>query len=407
MPTFHYIAKRGPRETVEGTIEAEHRNGALSQLAALGYVPVRVQEAGDETAPATQKRPPRAARPGRVPVAHLTTFTRQFASLIRSYVPLLHALRILEEQTKHPALRHILRHMADEVRQGQTLSSALAQFPHVFSSLYITLIRSGEISGAMDAVLERLSDQMERDEAMRVKIRMAFTYPAFVSVVGVGTVVFLMAFVMPRLSRLLIGLGERLPAPTRWLLAVSGWMSQGWFWALLAAAVAALALLWKGMGPRGRWLVDRLLLRVPLLGSLIEQSEVARFARSFGLQITHGISILQAIEVAVEVVGHRAIRSEFQRLSEGLRQGNTLSSCLKQLPVASPFLVNTIAVGEEAGKVGEALTEVATYYERDTERLLQTMATLLEPMLILGVGLIVGFIVMAVLLPIFEMSAVS
>ena len=409
MPRFHYTAKRGPTDVVQGVLEADSRSGVLARLAELGYVPVRIQEEQTNGA-TTPPEAPRAApvvRPRRVPAAQLTIFTRQFASLVRSSVPLLRALQILEDQARHPSLRHVLHAAAEEVRQGQTLSSALAKFPVVFHPLYVNLVRSGELSGTLDTILERLAQQLEQDEQMRAKVRMAFTYPIFVGVVGIGTVIFLMTFVMPRLSRLLSGLGHRLPLPTKILLAVSAWMSHWWFWAAAGGVLAVGILLWRGLGERGRWLCDRLLLRLPILGPLIQQIELARFARSFGLQITQGISILQAIDVAIQVVGHRVVRAQLARLPEGLRQGETLSSGLKQLPAASPFLIHTVAVGEESGKVGEALTEVAAYYERETERLLQAMATLLEPLLILGVGLVVGFIVMAVLLPIFEMSSVS
>ena len=411
MPTFHYTAKRGPREIIEGTLEAENRSRVLAHLADLGYVPVQIKE---HTATATAhppttapERPDKSVRASRVPAAQLTIFTRQFASLVRSSVPLLRSLKILEDQAKHPYFRHVLRAITEEVRQGHTLSSSLAKFPHLFSPLYVNLVHSGEVSGAMDAILERLAQQAEQDAAMRAKIRMAFTYPAVVGVVGVGTVVFLMTFVMPRLSRLLSGLGERLPLPTRMLLTLSAWMSSWWFWLLAAGSVAAVLVCWRGLGAKGRLMRDHLLLHVPLVGPLIQQSEMARFARSFGLQITHGIPILQAIDVSIQVVDHQVIRGQLQRVPEGLRQGNALSSCLKPLAVSNAFLVNTVAVGEESGKVGEALAEVASSYERETEQLLQTLATLLEPMLILVVGLVVGFIVISVLLPIFEMSSIN
>jgi len=403
MPKFHYTAKRGPRDMVEGVMEAENRNGVLAQLTQLGYVPVRISET--ETAPQAPLAPaPRAVSVRRVPSAHLAVLTRQFASLVRSYVPIMRTLSILEEQTRHASLRRVIHDVAEAVRQGQTLSSAMAQFPKVFPPLYVNLIRSGEASGTLDAVLDRLAVQSEQDEAMRSKLRMAFIYPAFVGLVGCATVVFLMTFVMPRLSKLLLGLGERLPLPTRMLLAASDWMSGWEFWVVASAGVAVVALGWRIAGEQGRTLLDRLILKAPLLGRLVLQAEMARFARSFGLQISHGLPILQAADVATQVVTHRILRSELARLPEGLRQGETLSNGLRGLSIGSPFLVNTVAVGEESGKVGEALLEVAAYYERDTERLLQTMATLLEPMLILSVGLVVGFIVMAVLLPIFEMG---
>ena len=406
MPTFRYTAKKGPTEVVEGVLEADSRNGALSRLAELGYVPVRVSEEARERPQAARRREPAVTR-RRVSTTVLTTFTRQFASLVRSQVPLLRTLQILHDQTRHPYFRHVLLSVSEEVRQGQMLSSALAKFPDVFSPLYVSLVNSGEISGALDVVLERLAEQAERDEALRAKVRAAFTYPAFVAVVGAGTVVFLMTFVMPRLSELLGGLGQRLPLPTRLLLVVSGWMSSAWFWAGAAITAVAVALGWKLAGERGRLLCDRLILRLPVIGALVQEVELARFARSFGLLLNQGISVLKAMEVAAPVVYHRVIRAELARIPDGLRQGGALSTCLKELSVSTPFLINTVAVGEESGRVGEALTEVATFYERNAERAVQTMASLLEPTLIVVIGLVVGFIVMAVLLPIFEMSMVG
>ena len=408
MPKFRYTAKRGPRDMVEGVVEAENRNGALTHLTQLGYVPVRVTEEtlSAAEAPLPARQPP-ASRRGRVPVSHLTIFTRQFASLVRSFVPLLRALKLLEDQARHPVLKQVLREVAEEVRQGQTLSSGLSKFPRAFSPLYLNLIRSGESSGALDAVLDRLADQAEQEEALRAKIRMAFTYPIFVGVVGCLTIVFLMTFVMPRLSRLLLGLGSRLPMPTRILLKVAGVMSHGWFWWMALGSVLLGAIVVKGSGRRGHVALARLVLQLPVVGSVIRQSEIARFCRSLGLQLTHGIPILQAIQISTQVIGHPVIKAELEHLPEGMRQGSALSSCLNTLSISTPFLVNTISVGEESGRVGEALTEVATYYERDTERLVQVMATLLEPALILVVGVIVGFIVMAVLLPIFEMGSIN
>ena len=407
MPTFHYTAKKGPTELVEGVLEAESRSGVLSHLAQLGYIPVRVSEGAADGLATVGRRSQAAVSRQRVPASTLTIFTRQFASLVRSQVPLLRTLQILRDQVRHRYFRYVLEGIAEEVRQGQMLSSALAKFPEVFPPLYVNLVNSGEISGALDAVLERLAEQAERDELLRAKVRAAFTYPAFVAVVGAGTVVFLMTFVMPRLSQILGGLGQRLPLPTRLLLTLSGWMSSPWFWADAAGAVALLAAGWTLSGERGRLTRDRVILRLPLIGPLVQEVEVARFARSFGLLLSQGISVLKAVEVAAPVVYHRVIRAELGRLPEGLRQGTPLSACLKELSVSTPYLVNTIAVGEESGRVGEALAEVAGFYERNADRSMQTMASLLEPSLIVAIGLVVGFIVMAVLLPIFEMSAIG
>jgi len=404
MPTFQYTAKKGPQEIVEGVIEAETRGGALSQLADMGYVPVRVTEQGPKESKDSLVN---KIKPRRVPTSQITTFMRQFASLTRSQVPMLRILDILHDQARHDYFRHVLREITELVRQGEALSTGFRKFPHVFSNLYVHLIHSGEISGALDSVLERLADQAERDEVLRAKVKAAVTYPLFVGVVGFLTITFLMLFVMPRLSDLLTGLGDNLPLPTQLLLTIVHWFSTPWFWGAVVTTVLLIALMWRISSDKGRLLRDQLLLRLPIIGRLIHQLEMARFIRSFGLLLNHGVSVMKAIDVAIPVVKHQVIRRELEKLPEGLRQGASLSACMKQLSICTPFLINTISVGEETGAVGDSMVEVASFYEREADRLLQTLSTLLEPALIVMIGLIVGFIVMAVLLPIFEMSVSS
>ena len=414
MPAFRYVAKRGPQDVIEGVIEAENRLGVLSHLTALGYTPVRINEALAKPAAEAPARPkPRAAegrRGGgtRVPVRHLNQFTRQFASLMRSQVPLLRALGILKDQTPHPALQRIIEAIGGDIRQGDTLSGALAKHPTVFSELYVNLTYSGEVAGMLDQVLDRLAEQADRDEALRSKIQSAMAYPLFVGVVGLGTVVFLLTFVLPRLLKLFRTFGGELPLPTRLLLTLSGWCQSGWFWGLCAALALALAGALRSPVVK-RWAIaDRVSLRLPAVGSLVHQLELARFARSFGLLLNHGVPILRAIDVAIPVVRNRVIRQQLERLPAGLKDGNSLAACLKTLTGAvTPFVVHTVAVSEEGGKVGEALVEVATYYDREIERSLHMLASLLEPMMVLAVGAVVGIIVMAVLLPIFEMSVIA
>lgn len=408
MPTFKYVAKRGPKELVEGVLEADDRAHVLSHLSGLGYIPVRISEAAPTSVGVGAVRPPVAVEAGGcVPVRHLNQFTRQFASLMRSHVPLLRALSVLKEQTTHPRLRQVLAGLVEAIRQGETLSSALLRYPRVFSPLYVSLTRSGEVSGTLDEVLDRLAAQADRDETMRAQVQSALAYPTLVGVVGIGTVIFLLTFVMPRLLKLFEGFGSRLPLPTRILLTVTGWCQQGWFWIGCLVAAGLLALWIRSRAEPSRLLWDRLSLRLPLLGTLTRDVELARFARSFGLLLDHGVPILQAAEVAIPVVHNRVIRRALERLPADLKEGGSLAGCLKTLPVATPFVVHTVAVGEEGGRVGEALAEIATLYEREVERLLRVMASLLEPMMILVVGSLVGFIVMAVLLPVFEMSVIA
>lgn len=407
MPTFRYVAKRGPKDVIEGVLEAETRANVLSHLAGLGYVPVRISEAAVAApAPAPTAVGAPAVRDGKVPARHLNQFTRQFASLMRSHVPLLRTLGILREQASHPRLRRILEAMTEEIRQGDTLSNALAKHPRVFSPLYISLTKSGEIAGNLDQILDRLAAQTEREETLRAKVQGALVYPLLVLVVGLGTVVFLMTFVMPRLVKLFEGFGGTLPLATRILLAVSHVCQQGWFWGGLGGLVLLGAMVFRSQGTKARLAIDRLSLRLPLVGTLVRQLELARFARAFGLLLDHGVPILQATDVAIPVVSNRVIRQALERLPADLREGGSLAASLNALPVATPFVVHSVAVGEEGGRVGEALTEIANFYEQEIERLLGMMTSLLEPAMVLLVGGLVGFIVMAVLLPIFELNVI-
>ncbi len=408
MPRFQYLAKRSPTEVVEGVLEAENRAGVVNHLAGLGYTPIRIAETQEERGieMKTTLRAP-IARDIRVPHRHLNQFTRQFASLVRSQVSLFRALRILEEQTAHPKLRQIIQAVEEDIRQGQSLSEALAKYPKVFSALYVNLIRSGEIGGMLDTVLDRLAAQTEREEELNGKVQTALAYPLFVGVVGFFTVVFLFSFVIPRLIKLFDFFGSRLPLPTRILLGLATAFSKGWFWILGGLALLAVLGVWMSRRQRGRLSLAYLSLHLPLIGSLIRQLEIVRFARSFGLLLDRGVPILQATVVAIPVVKNRFLRQELERLPNHLKEGNLLSAGLKGLSFATPFLVNTVAVGEESGKAGEALLEVANFYEREVERLLHLMSALLEPVTILIVGGVVGFIVMAVLLPILTMSIIA
>lgn len=400
MPKFHYVAKRGSKEVVEGTLEAEDRSHAFDYLTALGHTPVRITE----LKPPRERRSAQPSLEGKVPTRALNIFTRQFASLVRSSVPILRVLRILQEQTQHPRLQRIAGEIGQGVQEGQTLSQAMERFPRVFSQLYVNLIRTGEAGGTLDIALDRLAELAEREEALRAKVKAALVYPAFVGVTGALTIVFIMVFVMPRLLKLFVGFGDRIPLPTQILVAVTHWVTRWEFWAVCSIIGLLVFLVWKGLGPRRRVLVDRLSFRVPILRGLIQKLELARFARSFGLLLAQGVPIFQAIEVAIPVVNHELVRKDLGRLTSGLREGSSMADCLKDLPISTSFLVNTVAVGEESGKLEEAFMEIADFYERESERLLRILSALLEPALILGVGCIVGFIVMAVLLPIFEIS---
>jgi general secretion pathway protein F len=256
-------------------------------------------------------------------------------------------------------------------------------------------------------VMDRLAIQADQEEALRSKVQSSLAYPIFIGVVGFGTIVFLLTFVMPRLIKMFGSFGGELPAPTKLLMAVSGLLAQQWFWGGVVLFVVGGLLLFRVLGDQGRFMIDRVQLGLPVMGKLIRQLELARFSRAFGLLLGHGIPVLRATEIAIPVVTNRVLRKEFQKLPGALRDGSSLAISLQALALSAPLFVNTVAVGEEGGRVAEALDEVAQYYEQETERTLGMLSALLEPAIILVVGGVVGFIVMAVLLPVFEMSVMT
>jgi type II secretory pathway component PulF len=405
MPKFLYQAKRSPGETIQGVLEAEDRSNAIALLTERGCLPIQVEEVTEEDRK-SQLLTDKEGQEVRVPPRALHQFTRQFASLIRSHVPVLRALGILSEQATHPKMRQVVEALAEAIRQGQTLSEAMGRFPKVFFPLYICLIRSGEVGGMLDVVLEQLAVQADREEAFESKMRSSLAYPLFVLAVGCFTVAFLFLFVIPRLTKLFQVFGANLPWPTRWTLFVVQNVSCHWYGYLGGLALVGLVGMWLMRGRMGRKSMDLLLLKVPYLRDILRDMEIVRFARSFGLLLAHGVPILQAADVAIPLVRSLPLRKELERLPAHLKEGHTLSGGLKGLSISTALLVNTVAVGEESGRVPEALSEVAHFYEREVERRLQILTALLEPAILLGIGGVVGWIVLAILLPILTMSTV-
>jgi type II secretory pathway component PulF len=363
----------------------------------------------DEVDPASrdasgQKRPD--ASDVRIPSRVLNVMTRQFASLVRSGVPLLRSLMILGEQSQHAGLKQIMGLMAEDVRRGETLSGAMRRFPGVFTPIYTSLIRAGEAGGMLDVVLDRLALKADRDDALRGKLQGALAYPLFVGATGIVTVVFLMTFVLPRILKLFEGFGERLPAPTRLLMQTSQLMSRPGFWVGVLICAVFLAIFWRMPQSSLRRGFQRLLLQLPVSGPLVRQLEMGRFARAFGLLIEHGVTVIEAIDIALSVVRNPIMLAAMQSMPASLQQGNSLAKAFEQVGGISPFVINTVAVGEEGGRAGEALLEIANYYENEAERLLGVAAALLEPVMVLAVGALVGWIVMAVMLPIFELGSI-
>ena len=400
MPSYRYKAKEGPTKTVEGEIMAATEAAAMRAIEEMGLSPIWLREGASPTK--RKERRPLFVR--RVSNRDITVFTNQLASLTRSAVPILRALRTIAGQTENPRLARVVENLHALVRDGRMLSEAMAQYPKLFPDLYINMIRAGESGGVLDTVLDRLSEAREKEEDTRRRVQAAMAYPMLTLCAGLATVFALFAFFLPRVVTLFEDY-EKLPLPTRILIGISEFFDDSWYWLVLALLLASAVFRRLAGMEAGRLFVDRLKLGIPLLNRFLREVDVARFSRTLSLLIDTGIPIDRALTLSGQTIHNAVIRAEVDQIRVStVQQGLTISSGLRKAENFPEFVGNLVAVGEEGGRLPEALTEVAVFYEKDVEQQSRLITSLLEPILILMVGGVVGFIVAAMLLPIFELG---
>lgn len=398
MAVFVYKAKKGPGETVDGRIEADSRVVALARLDALGLSPISLDV--DEFA-GRQGR----IRHGRVPARDITIFTRQLAGLLRAGVPILRALTTIQQQSANPAFRAIVDDIVATVRDGSMLSEALGRRPAFFPELYVNMVRAGESVGALEEMLLRLAEARERDDELRGRVLAAVAYPALVLGIGAASVFVILAFFLPRILHLFDGMNTVLPWPTRMVMAVSGVFAHGWGWFLAGGAAAGWGLYRYARTRRGRLAIDAFVLRLPVAGRFALDTDLVRFSRTLALLLAGGVPIERALTLSAKTLVNRRLQEAVIQVGDDtVRRGASLADGFRRRPEIPLFLTNMMAVGEEAGRLDESLQEAAAFYQRELERDLRLMTTLLEPALILLVGAVVGFIIFAMLLPIFQIG---
>ncbi|HTY44733.1 MAG TPA: type II secretion system F family protein [Patescibacteria group bacterium] len=401
MAHYHYRAKKGPSETVEGSLEAQSREEAIEKLSLLGYLPVQIEERQDA---AGSSRAPEAVQFGSqaVKLRDISIFSGQLSSLIRSGVTILKALGIIAEQTENKYFRYVLNGIADDIKVGRTFSESLLQYPHVFSTLYVAIIKAGEDTGTLHASLERITAHLRKQEGILSKVKTALVYPALMTIVGAGTVVFMLMFVIPRIKDIFTSMGQQLPMPTRILIATSDILRVSWFW-LLIAGIAAFSGI-KRLLRTKKETVSAVTLKIPLYGSFIRKAEIAQVSRTMELSMKSGINILRAMELSIPILDNEIIRKELLAAYEEVKQGGSLGRNLKRTAIFPAFVTNFIIIGEESGKLQEVFGEIADYFEKDTDETLRLLTAQLEPLMILIIGAVLGYVVIAMLLPIFQIN---
>lgn len=399
MPDYAYVAldASGGRRT--GTLTAPDQRTVVQQLKEMGCHPTEVREA-DTVSPAAAGR---WSPFFRIPHGDLTTFTRQLSDLIGARLPILRCFEALIEHTESRKLQRVLQAIRDDLSGGTSIADALERHPRAFAKVYTSMVRAGEASGQLPDILRRLAEFMEKEREQRVLIKSMLAYPAFVVTIGVTGVAFLLAFVIPRFTEIYDELGQVLPGPTQMLIHVSSFLAQFW-WAVLLALVGAIVLARFLVGtPRVRYALDVLKLRNRITGKLTQKVIVSRFARTMATLLRGGVDVLSAFTVVRDGVGNALVARALDEVQARVREGETVSSQLRETGVFPALVPHMVALGEETGNVEGVLQSMADMYDMEVDAATRAIVAIMGPAVIVALGAVVFFIISAMLMPIFQL----
>lgn len=404
MPVYEYMALDKAGKSLNGIIDADSATLARQKLRGTGIFPVEVKE--------TSVRPRDQASRGvtfstlfkRVKSGELSALTRQLSILLGAGVALVSALEALISQLTNPTFKKIVAEVKESVNQGNSLAFALSKHPKVFSQVYVNMVRAGEASGSLDVVLDRLAEFSEHQEALRGRFRAALAYPIFMCVVGTFILFFLLTVIMPNIMRIFEEMRQTLPLPTVILIGISDFLRAFWWLVVLALGGVVVLLRQLRRSARGQYVWDEMKIRLPILGPISRKMAMARFGRTLGSLLQSGVPLISALQIVRNIVNNQPIAEVIDRAVDEIQAGKSLASPLSQGRWFPPLTVQMVAVGEQSGELEKMLHKVADVYEAEVESHIMSATSMLEPAMILAMGLVVGFIVVSILLPIFEMN---
>jgi type IV pilus assembly protein PilC len=417
MATFTYEALNQAGKPQKGTVEANSSEEAIQRIKAQGYFPTSVREqkvkksavAGEVVV--KKKKKPAGLSFGRVSAKHLTTFTRQLSTLQDAGLPLLRSLQILESQQKPGKFKSILMAVCEDVEGGSSLSESMAKHPRAFDRLYSKMVAAGEVGGVLDVILQRLAEFMEKSQRLKRKIKGALVYPAVVIFVAIAILIFIMVFIIPKFEEIFTEFGVELPGLTLWLVNTSRWMAganpgQSIPGALIVVFSIPFAIIFykliRKAGP-GRAVTDTLFLWSPVFGGLIRKTIIARFTRTLGTLIAAGVPILEAILITRDTSGNWVFERALTKVHDSIREGESFADPLRESKTCDAIVVNMIDVGEETGEMDAMLLKIADNYDEEVDVAVASLVSLLEPLMVVVLGGIVGTIVVAMFLPMVKM----
>ncbi len=391
MATFTYTARALNGQLKSATIEAKSREEVVAQLRKQKLTVVKVDEQ-------TKKK-----ATGGIKMRDVVIFTRQFATMINAGLPLVQALDILAKQSENPALKEVTRQVVFDVESGHTVADAFRKHPKAFTDLYTNMVAAGEAGGILDTILMRLAVFMEKNDALVRKVKGAMIYPGVIMTVAGGAIIVLLLFVIPTFEQMFASVNLTLPLPTRVVIGMSRFLT-GYWWAVLATILGGVFMLKRYYATSsGKLAIDRLMLKLPVLGDVLRKSSVSRFTRTLGTLISSGVSILDGLEITAKTAGNRVIQDAIMASRASIAGGDTISAPLQKSAVIPPMVISMIAVGEQTGGLDEMLSKIADFYDEEVDAAVSNLLSMLEPLMIVFLGVVVGGMVVAMYLPIFDM----
>jgi type IV pilus assembly protein PilC len=397
--TFAYKVRDKAGKLVEGELEAENAQLVVSKLRSMGYVPIEIEQQSSRSLSRDLKIP---FLSDRIKLKEVAVFSRQFATMINSGLSMLRSLYILAEQTESKPLAAVVSQVRLDVERGSSLSAALAKHPKAFNRLFVAMVRAGEAGGVLDSVLQRLASTIEKQVELRRKVKSAMTYPAAVSMLVLLLVTAMLLFVIPMFQNIYTQLGGKLPVPTQILIDVSNVVRNLWF-VVFAAEVGAVFAFRKWINSeegRKRW--DIIKLKLPVFGALTRKTALARFGRTLSALVRAGVPILESLDIVCETAGNWVVASAVRDTQQQVKRGEPLSRRLEDHAVFPPMVVQMMAVGEETGALDEMLDKIADFYDQEVEATVNAMTSLIEPMLIVVMGVVIGGMIISLYLPMFD-----
>ncbi len=397
MPNYTWEGKSKQGETKKGELVADNLAIARLQLRKLGILPNRIQEKREKSAKKVTVRK-------KIPKKLIVVFTRQFATMINAGLPLVQCLNILANQQENAAFSNVITQIKGDVESGKSLAEALRNHPRVFDQLYTNLVEAGETGGILDVILNRLSSYIEKTEKLKKKVKGAMVYPAVVSGIAVVVTAIILLFVIPIFEKMFSEVGQALPAPTQFVIALSRFVSNNFIYIILGFGAFIYLLRRFYRTDKGKYLMDDLFLKLPIFGILLRKVAVAKFTRTFGTMVSSGVPILEAMDIVARSAGNKVVEKAIFNARGSIAQGRTISEPLAESRVFPPMVTQMIGVGEASGELDTMLNKIADFYDEDVDAAVNTLTSMMEPIMMVVLGGIVGGLVISMYLPIFKMG---